>query len=68
MQVDGSGLQQLTETPGLDTRPVWSPDGTKLAFTTNRSGLLEIYVMNADGTDQRPLVHAEGGACDPAWR
>ena len=68
MNADGKEANQLTDFPGLDTRPVWSPDGSKIAFTSNRSGTMEIWVMTADGTDQQLLEHAEGGACDPAWR
>ena len=35
--------------------PVWSPDGSKLAFLTDRTGQWEIWIMNADGTHQRPM-------------
>ena len=33
--------------------PAWSPDGTKIAFTTTRDGNAEIYVMNRDGSNRR---------------
>lgn len=35
--------------------PAWSPDGSKLAFLTDRTGKWEIWIMNADGSDQRPM-------------
>jgi len=35
--------------------PTWSPDGAKIAFLTDRRGKWEIWVMNADGSDQRPM-------------
>ncbi|MCG3208281.1 MAG: Protein TolB [Anaerolineae bacterium] len=35
--------------------PVWSPDGSQIAFVTDRSGQWEIWIMNADGTNQRPM-------------
>lgn len=50
---DGTGLVKLTNSRGgkinndLDS---WSPDGTKIAFVSNRTGTVEIYVMNAKGS------------------
>lgn len=35
--------------------PVWSPDGTQIAFVTDRSGQWELWIMNADGSNQRPM-------------
>src|SRR5439155_1684270 len=40
-----------------DSEPAWSPDGTKIAFTSNRDGDTEIFVMNADGSGQTQLTH-----------
>jgi dipeptidyl aminopeptidase/acylaminoacyl peptidase len=39
--------------------PAWSPDGSQIAFLTDRSGQWEIWIMNSDGSNQRPLVTAE---------
>jgi Tol biopolymer transport system component len=50
MNPDGTGVQQLTDTPTDSFSPVWSPDGSKIAFTSNRDGKYQIYVMNADGS------------------
>jgi Tol biopolymer transport system component len=42
--------------------PAWSPDGSKLLFVTDRSGKWEIWIMNADGSDQQPMF--TNGALD----
>jgi Tol biopolymer transport system component len=59
MNADGSGVTQLT-TAGEETRPAWSPDGSKIAFESFRDGNLEIYVMNADGSAQTNLTNTPG--------
>jgi dipeptidyl aminopeptidase/acylaminoacyl peptidase len=41
----------------IEERAVWSPDGKQIAFSSNRDGDFEIYVMNADGGPQRQLTH-----------
>jgi Tol biopolymer transport system component len=39
--------------------PAWSPDGSQIAFLTDRTGHWEIWVMNADGSNQRPMFPDE---------
>jgi Tol biopolymer transport system component len=63
---------RLTEASGRDGAPAWSPDGTRIAFTSDRNrddGYHDIYVMDADGTDETVLVAAPDGGTveDPAW-
>ena len=50
---DGSNVRRLTNHPGIDTTPTWSPSGTQIAFTSDRTGTPQIYVMGADGLGQR---------------
>lgn len=57
---DGSHLKRLTTADGYDAEGSYSPDGSKIVFTSQRDGDLEIYVMNADGTDQKRLTHGKG--------
>lgn len=57
VNVDGSGLTQLTHDAGLNINPAWSPDGKQIAFTSNRASdsKSRIWVMNADGSNQREI-------------
>ena len=51
MRADGSHERRLTEHPGQDGLPEWSPDGTRLLFSAFRDGDdFELYMMNADGS------------------
>lgn len=56
---DGTGLQQLTNTPGYDAEATVGPNG-QIVFTSVRDGDLEIYSMNEDGSDVRRLTHRQG--------
>jgi hypothetical protein len=55
---DGSGLRRLTTDAAYDGAPAWSPDGSRIAFESNRGGSLDVWVMNADGGDPRRLTEA----------
>ena len=67
MNADGSGQTRLTNNPADDDYPAWSPDGTKIAFTSDRDGNDEIYVMNADGSGQTRLTNNPADDQYPAW-
>jgi hypothetical protein len=58
---------QLTHHAEADQAPVWSPDGTRIAFESMRDGNSEIYVMDADGTDQVNLTGNPAHDHAPAW-
>ncbi len=47
--VDGSGLQRLTQDDAQDGLPVWSPDGNAIAFVSDRGGIWAVWVMTPDG-------------------
>ena len=49
----------------MDSGPAWSPDGSKIAFWSNREGKKKIYVMDADGTNVTRLIRMRGGQA--AW-
>src|SRR6266545_2255207 len=64
---DGSGLVRLTTDPGLDLFPTWSPDGSKIVFVSNRTGVLQVWVMDADGSGQTRLTTDPAAEFGTAW-
>ena len=62
MNPDGSDVSPLTS--GLISD--WSPDGRKIAFDDDRTGQVELFTMNADGSDQRQVTHLDGVTGDPS--
>jgi len=66
MNADGTNVRQLTST-GVNFSPAWSPDGTQIAFTSDRGRGPEIYLMDADGTNVRQLTKTNFGSSLPIW-
>ncbi|HUG17251.1 MAG TPA: hypothetical protein VMM78_19755, partial [Thermomicrobiales bacterium] len=64
---DGSDERQLTDAPGFDDDPQWSPDGQSIAFASNRNGNYDIYVMDADGSNQRNITNSPDREMYPRW-
>lgn len=68
---DGSRFTVLTHDAARDASPAWSPDGRKIAFVSNRGGNFgryDLYLMNADGGDQRQIYsNTAGMSAFPAW-
>ncbi|MBU7017225.1 MAG: PD40 domain-containing protein, partial [Theionarchaea archaeon] len=52
----GENTLRLSDDPANDIDPAWSPDGQKILFVSDRTGANAIFVMNADGTNQRGLT------------
>jgi Tol biopolymer transport system component len=67
MDADGSNQQCLTDNPAWDLEPYWSPDGSRIVFTSNRDGNYEIYVMDADGSNQQRLTDNPARDSHPSW-
>lgn len=73
VNADGTGLTNLTNAPGNDRLPwrdrsPWSPDGSQIAFTSDRNGTSDIFLINADGTGLRRLTgELTGEDFLPSW-
>lgn len=59
MRPDGSELTNLTDGPAQDSNPFWSPDGSRIAFESDRNGFMQIFLMNSDGTDVKQVSTGE---------
>ena len=77
---DGTDLRQLTTTPGGDSHPAFSPDGAHVLFSSSRHGFKdeapmhdipqpygELFIMRADGSEQRALTDNRWEEGTPAW-
>ena len=80
IEADGSNLVQITSNSGQDypkgfvprwrepiPLPMWSPDGTRIAFVSDRDGDYEVFVVNADGTNLLQLTNNHYNNRNPAW-
>ena len=66
MNIDGSGVTQLTTDAGLDLQPAWSPDGTKIAYTAAASS--SRHLRHERGRDGTPERHQHRRRTKPAPR
>ena len=74
MDSSGASPQRLTNDPSDNFAPVWSPDGTQIAFLSDRdnaTGIYSIYLMKVNGSDVKRLTNDNGNDNDndytPAW-
>ncbi len=63
VSIDGSNLKQITKGEASSSSPRWSPDGSKIAFTTGG----QIWMMDADGDDKKQITELSSGAGNPVW-
>ena len=65
--VDASGGNETRVTNSLDEQPVWSPDGSKLAFLRKMNDVIELYVVNAEGSGERRISGEGISTSLPSW-
>ena len=63
-----TGISTLLTNVGANNRPVWSPDGTQIAFASNRDGDFDIYVMDADGSNVQQVTNLPFNEMNPSWQ
>lgn len=68
-EVDRSSgeLTRLTHDQAFDGYPVYSPDGSRIAFISERTGVLQVWVMDADGSHERQLTFDDAPKDLPDW-
>lgn len=67
VDVDGTGLTQLTTDGARNQHPTWSPDGLKIAFGATHATGTDLYVMAANGSGSVRLAQGVGFVRSPAW-
>ena len=63
----GGEPRQLTAAQAKDTGPRWSPDGTQIAFVSDRGGEKQVWVIRVDGGEARALTSGKRSPADLAW-
>jgi len=67
VDVEGQRIRELTHGDWRDSSPVWSPDGTKIAFLSDRDGTTQIHVMWLDTREVAQLTHLERSPGSLTW-
>ena len=65
--VSGGEPKRLTTAEGPDSHPRWSPDGSRIAFLSNRGGSTQVWLLPIDGGEARPLTDAPIDLDGPIW-
>jgi len=65
--VEGKRIRELTSGAWSDTSPVWSPDGARIAFISDRDGTDQLYMLWMDTRETAQLTHLERAPANVAW-
>ncbi len=66
-KLDGSDRRNITNHPGIDTSPTWSPSANQIAFVSSREGAGQVFICDKDGANLRRIVKEGGDADSPSW-
>jgi len=66
-RIDGSDYRRLTDDTFRDRGPSWSPDGSRIAFYSDRSGMYDLWTIRPDGSALSPLTRGTGNPGMPVW-
>ncbi|MDZ7344120.1 MAG: biopolymer transporter Tol, partial [candidate division KSB1 bacterium] len=64
---NGARIERITDTPFFEKTPVFSPDGKKLAFTSDRSGIYNIYLYDFADKTEYPITNVISGIFHLSW-
>ena len=67
MRANGTAVVRLSDGAASDRAPAWSPDGSRIAFISDRLGRASLFVMSADGSGVTHVGTAAGSDLQPAW-
>jgi PKD repeat protein len=67
IKADGTGKTQLTSDSAKDNYPMFSPDGKKIIYVSNRAGSEDIWIMDADGKNKVQLTSGSAKDSFPVW-
>ncbi len=68
LPIEGGVAQRLTKGSAYDVQPRWSPDGTRIAFASDRSGMENLWIIDADGRNAQQISHETVSTVNsPAW-
>ncbi len=67
MSIGGDDVVRLTNNGYTEYGPRWSPDGQRIVFSSWRSERLGLYIMEADGSNERPVGQQQGSDGNPSW-
>jgi dipeptidyl aminopeptidase/acylaminoacyl peptidase len=67
MNANGTNARQFTRGDAGETSPVFSPDGSRIAFVSSRNGSSNIYIIPSGGGEATQFTHVSTGVADPLW-